>query len=273
MPTRPLLLALLALCLGTAGVGAQSVRPDARFARQDSTRRSIPAPLVGLMSAAVPGAGEFTLHLDRWLPQIALEALGWWQYRTQRAHGRAFEKKYRALACQAARGLPPGECRDTSYFEYYELMGKSDWSSSGRYDTDPSTPGVQPEQDEGTFNGLVWSRATVLNLHDHVVDTAKALLYYQHNAFPDAYYWNWDNSSLQQTVYSEYIRRGDDAFRTSSRILGFILVNHVTSAVDAFIVARLRELSRQPLIQVRSGLEPEGSSVRWKAGVALPAPR
>lgn len=272
MRTRPLLLALMALCLWAAAASAQSVRPAVRFPRQDSARKSIPAPLVGLMSAVVPGAGELTLHLDRWLPQMALEALGWWQYRAQRAQGRTYEKKYRALACQAARRLPPGECRDTSYFEYYELMGKSAWTSSGHLDSDPSKPGIQPEQDEKTFNGLVWSRATVLNLHDHVVDTAKAMLYYQQNAFPDAYYWDWQDSGLQQTVYNEYIRRGDDAFRTSSRILGFILVNHVTSAVDAFIVARLRELAHQPLIQVRSELEPEGRDVRWKAGVTLPAP-
>ncbi len=258
MHTRPLIVGLLALCLWAGAAGAQSVQPATRFPRQDSARKSIPAPLAGLMSAVLPGAGELTLHLDRWLPQMALEALGWWQYR--------------ALACQAARRLPPGVCRDTSYFEYYELMGKSAWTSSGHFDTDPGKPGIQPEQDEKTFNGLVWSRATVLNLHDHVVDTTKAMLYYEQNAFPDAYYWDWQDSGLQQTVYNEYIRRGDDAFRTSSRILGFILVNHVTSAVDAFIVARLRELAHQPLLQVRSELEPQGSEVRWKAGVTLPAP-
>lgn len=273
MVKRPLLLALVAVCLWSAELGAQSAQPAARFARQDSARRSIPAPLAGLLSAAVPGAGEFALHLDRWVPQIALEALGWWQYRAQRARGRDFEKKYRALACQAARRLPAGECRDTSYFEYYELMGKHDWSSSGRFDMDPVTAGIQPEQDGRTFNGQVWGRAVVLNLHDHVVDTTLALQYYDRNAFPDAYHWDWRDSGLEQTVYNEYIRRGDDAFRTSSRILGFILVNHVTSAVDAFIVARLRELSRQPGIQVRSRLEPESGTVRWKAGVTLPAPR
>ncbi len=272
MRPRPLLLVLVALGLWAPVLRAQTMQPAERFARQDSTRHTIPAPLAGLLSAVVPGAGEYALGLDRWLPQLALEALGWWQYRAQRAQGRSFERKYRALACQVARRLPRQECRDTSYFEYYELMGKERWPSSGPFDADPTTPGIQPpvyDQSNPMYNGYIWSLAGA----QFPTDTAARMAYYRRNAVPPAYYWNWTNNGLEQTVYDEYIRRGDDAFRTSSRILGFILVNHVTSAVDAFIVARLRELSHQPGIQVRSGLEPAGNSVRWQAGVTLPGPR
>lgn len=270
MRTRPIPLALVAFFVFAGGASGQSSRPVERFSRQDSTARGrVSAPLAGLMSAVIPGAGEYRLHLDRWVPQIALEALGWWQYRAHRLEGRSFEKRYRALACQVARRQPAGECRDTSYFEYYETMGKARWQSSGQYDADPSLGGVQPEQDLLTYNGHIWSLAERLYLNQ----PDSALSYYVRNAMPTAYLWNWGDSGLQQTVYDEYIRRGDDAFRTSSRILGFILVNHVTSAVDAFIVARLRELSSQPGIQVRSGLEPVGGTVRWQAGVSIPAPR
>ena len=53
-------------------------------------------------------------------------------------------------------------------------------------------------------------------------------------------------------------------------MLGLILANHVTSAVDVFIAARLRELSRAPSVELRTGFEPgPGGQLRWSAGVRL----
>ncbi len=259
-----LALALATLCLGAAPLHSQSPERRLRFA-QDTLRRIPPAPLAALMSAAVPGAGEYALGLDRWLPRVALEAFAWWEFRAHRQEGRRFETRYRALACQVARRIVVGECRDTSDFEYYESMGKTYYSSSGSFDRDPVQPGVQPETDPNTYNGQQWLQARQL-----FSQPEDALVYYKVHAIPPAYLWNWGDNTLEQTVYDELIRRGDDAFRSSSRILGFILANHVTSAADAFIAARLRELSRAPSLELRTGFEPgPGGQLRWSAGVRM----
>ncbi len=261
-------LALATVLLGATGAGAQAARPQSRFAGADTTRPTPKAPLVGLLSAVVPGAGEYVLHLDRWVPLLAAEAFGWWQYRAHRQEGRAFERRYRQLACEVARiRFVPGGCRDSSDFEYYETMGKKQWSSSGAWDMDPETPGVQPETDTMTYNGHVWLMANQL-----YPGSSLALDYYRQHGIPEAYRWNWGGNTLEQTYYDELIRRGDDSFRTSTRILGLIIANHLASAVDAFISARLRELGRAPQVEVRSGFERTGSSLRWRAGVTITPP-
>ncbi len=271
-------LVLVACLLAASPAAGQAVAP-ARFAARDSARPRIAAPLAALLSVAVPGAGEFALHLDRWAAQLALEAFAWWQYGAHRRDGRRLEVAYRALACKAARrGDPdalvaPGVCRDSSDFEYYETMGKSLWAScdpptrptSGAFDRDPATPGVQPETDVTTFNGCVWARAQGL----YPASDSLALGYYEKHGIPRGYLWDWSDTGLQQTNYNELIRQGDQAFRTSSRYLGFILANHLTSAVDAYIAARLRELARGPAIEVRTGFEPAGGELRWCAGVRI----
>jgi hypothetical protein len=262
---RPLALALSLLLVGAAGAHAQAARPRGSFSPPDTVRHVPNAAVVGLLSAAIPGAGEYALHLDRWVPQIALELVAWWQYRAHRREGRAYERQYRLLACQVARRIAPGECRDTSDFEYYETMGKPAYSASGSYDGDPETPGLQPETDPSSYNGHVWQLANEL----HVGDAANALAYYRTHAIPEAYSWNWGGNTLEQTVYDELIRRGDDAFRTSSRILGLILASHVTSAVDAYVAARLRELARAPSLELHTGFEPGAGELRWRAGVTL----
>jgi hypothetical protein len=260
----------LAMVLGTGtGAGGQAARPALRFATADSSRPTPQAPLVALLSAALPGAGEYVLHLDRWMPLVAGEAFAWWQYRAHRQDGRSFERRYRKLACDVARvRFVPGTCRDTSDFEYYESLGKPRYNSSGAWDVDPDPNSFQPETDTTTYNGHVWQRANQLE-----PGSSLALDYYRKYAIPEAFRWNWGGNTLEQTYYDELIRRGDDSFRTSSRILGLILANHLASAVDAFIAGRLRELARTPRIEVRSGFEPGGESVRWRAGVVITPPR
>lgn len=268
---------LLAVAVAALGLAAAPARPQAlppaRFAATASPRDTagprVPAPLAALMSAAIPGTGELTLGLDRWVPQLALEAFAWWEYRAHRREARDFEARYRRLACQVARRpfvLVPGQCADSTDFEYYETMGKPFWPSSGSYDSDPNTAGVQPETDLSTFNGYVWAQAQ--GIYPSVPD--QALAYYGRHAIPSGYRWDWGANGLEQTVYDELIHRSDAAFRTSSRLLGLILANHVTSAVDAYIAARLREVAaRAPAIEVRTGFEPAGGEVRWRAGVRI----
>lgn len=266
-----LALALAALCLGASPARPQAA-PRARFEAGDSVRPRLAAPVAGLLSATVPGAGEYVLGLDRWVPRLAVEAFAWWEYRAHRREARGFEVRYRQLACQVARRIDaaalvnPGVCRDSSDFEYYETMGKPDWSRSGEFDSDPLAPGVQPESDGSTYNGGIWVQAQRLF---GARDQAQALAYYERRAIHPGYRWDWGDNRLEQTVYDELIHRSDAAFRTSSRILGLILANHVTSAVDVYIAARLREMARAQRVEVRTGFEPGVTTLRWQADVRI----
>jgi len=274
---RLLALALVASCLAPAPLPAQS-RPPTRFTpstsgafaveQPDTARPRVSAPAAALLSGVLPGAGEYALGLDRWVPQVALELFAWWQYREHRREGRSFEQQYRQVACQVSRRIDaaayirPGVCRDTSDFEYYEHMGKSFFPASGVYDRRADSAGVQPELDTLTYNGKQWLLAQQL-----YTDGAAALAYYERNGIHTGYLWDWGDNTLEQTVFDELIHRGDAAFRTSSRLLGLILANHVAGAVDAYIAGRLKEMHRPPLIQVRTGFEPVRGDVRWRAGV------
>lgn len=261
MRPAPLLLAAALLASGAVPSAGQRPTMTRPFAA-DSVRRPLPAAIAGLLSAAVPGAGEYALRLDRWIPRLAIEGFAWWQFREHRQEARQFERQYRLLACQVARRIAPGQCQDAADFEYYEQLGK--WSSSGSFDSNPTIVGLQPEADSSTYNGDVWKLA-----QRRSTSTAGALAYYEAHAIAPAYVWNWGDNTLEQTVYREVIRRGDDAFRSSSRILGIILANHATSAVDAFIAARLRELAAGRAVHVHTGVAPAGARLRWAAEVRL----
>lgn len=256
-----LLLAAALLATGATASSGQRL-PATRLLAADTGRHRLPAPVIGLLSAAVPGAGEYALHLDRWLPRLAIEAFAWSEYRAHRREARDYERRYRRLACEVARRIVPGECRDTSEFEYYEQMGK--WDASGSFDSNPAISGLQPEADTTTYNGSIWKLAQRKS-----ASTAAAVAFYETHAIPTSYRWYWGDNTLEQTVYREMIRRGDDAFRSSTRILGLVMANHVTSAVDAFIAARLGELAAGRSVNVQTGVLPAGADFRWEAQVRV----
>jgi hypothetical protein len=135
-----------------------------------------------------------------------------------------------------ARRVSVGERRDT-VFEYYEAMAY--FSSSGEW-----LPGGQPEQQAGTFNGEIWKLAQALYLPGRQPTAPgsaayqQALQYYLQRAIPPGYAWAWGASNLEQQVFADLIGESDAAFRSATRYLGFILANHITSAVDALITAR-----------------------------------
>lgn len=256
-------LLLAAALLATSATASSGQRLSAtRLLIPDTSGHRLPAPVIGLLSAAVPGAGEYALHLDRWLPRVAVEAYAWWEYRAHRREARDYERHYRVLACEVSRRIVPGECRDTSEFEYYEQMGR--WDASGSFDSNPTISGLQPESDPSTYNGDVWRLAQLKS-----ATTSAAVAFYEAHAIPPSYRWYWGDNTLEQTVYRELIRRGDDAFRSSTRILGLVMANHVTSAVDAFIAARLGELAAGRSINVQTGLMPAGADFRWEAQVRV----
>jgi hypothetical protein len=229
---------------------------------------STPPPLSPrfLLSAVVPGSAQFLAGDERWVPYLAAEVWALISYVQQHRSARASEERYRDLAWQVARRVSVGERRDT-VFEYYEAMAF--FSSSGEW-----LPAGQPEQQAGTFNGEIWRLAQALFFPGGEPTAPgsaayqQALQYYLQRAIPPGYAWAWGASNLEQQVFADLIGESDAAFRSATRYLGFILANHITSAVDAFVTARLRQLAGTDL-RMESFPIREGGALRLELGVRL----
>jgi hypothetical protein len=215
-----------------------------------------------LASLALPGAGQYVLKQDRWLPYVAVETWAWLRYVQRRSNARRLSIEYKDLAWSTARRISVGERRDTT-FPYYEVL--LHFTASGAYDSQPAVPGLQPEFDRSTYNGEQWDLATKLFLPDGAPAEPgtpayeAALQYYSTHAIPDQYAFAWNRDQLEQQVYENVINESDAAYRDATRMLGLILANHLTSAVDALISARLRAAGVN--MRFESGLGPETMNV------------
>jgi len=151
-------------------------------------------------------------------------------------------RRFQNLAFDVARRSFGPTRRDT-IFEYYEQMER--FAESGRYDADPGA-GFAPESDRGTYNGSVWllARRTYWEDPDVAPDPTslqywRAVQFYQARAVGPNFQWSWRDHSLEHEVFRDFIRRSDNAFRRAQSQVGLLLANHVLSAVDALISARL----------------------------------
>ncbi len=217
-------------------------------------------------SAVVPGAGQFLLHADRWVPFAAVEAWGWFSYFDRRGNGRSLARDFRDLAWSVARRVSVGGRRD-SIFEYYEAM--SHFASSGALDGDPRTSGVQPELDSTTFNGELWVLAKALyfpggiDMPPGTQAYERALQYYLGRAIPASFAWAWGDSNLEQQTFRELIRRSDESLRSSTQILGLLLANHMVSAINALVAGRLQAKNAPVRLRVGSSFEAGDPQGRW----------
>lgn len=271
MTARALLLALGTLACARALEAQGPVRPD-RFAG-DTAMTTSTTGIAFVASAVLPGAGQFYLKSERWVPFVAVEAWAWVKYADNHRRGRRLEREYRDLAWNVARRVTTAPRRD-SVFTYYEAIKEHD--SSGLFDADPSAEGLQPEPDENTFNGIQWRRAQQLFLRGipavpGTPEYEQALAYYRANAIPDNYGWSWGRSLLEQREFAETISRSDAAFRDATRMMGVILANHIVSAVDALVQARVKMLKEHRL-RIGGTLEPDGASYLWTMTVRIPLP-
>lgn len=220
---------------GTAGTSGPAVAADSVGADPlgPSPKRAL------LLSGLLPGAGEFYAgSKKRAALFFGLEAAAWGVYLSWTGKGNDLEDDFRAVAneewdpwnylqwrtstisrfssithalpcssyvASAATSTPTGEalsgCPSTEKQQYYELIGKYDQYISGWSDLrDHDGNPVQPTEVDSAENYLSELRLDYEN---------------------------------QRNESNKYLKR-------ASNISGFILVNHVLSAIDAARVARAR---------------------------------
>jgi hypothetical protein len=266
MPRGRALLGAALLALGQVGTAAAQRVPEPGAAAGRVAPQEVPpvSPLF-MASAVLPGAAQFVMGDDRWVPYLATELWAVISYAQQRRSARALERRYRDVAWQVARRPDRPEARRDTVFEYYEAMAH--YPSSGGF-----MPNGQPETQPGTFNGDIWKLARALYFPGGEEAPPgspayqQALAYYHSRAIPPGYGWAWGASNLEQQVFADLITDSDAAFRSATRYLGLILANHITSAVDALVTARLRQLAGEGL-KIQSTPVRDGDRLRLEYGL------
>ena len=255
-PGPPALVLALALAT-TGGLGAQvpptsAPGPGGHGMLSEPTKALWVRPLASLL---VPGTGQLLGGHTRGAVYLVAEALLITRTLTFNSEGRRDQERYRELATVVARAPYSPVTQDT-VFEYYEQMGR--WVESGPFDTDPG-PALVPPTDERTYNGQIWllARTTFFPNPDEIPPTdspeyQRALTFYASRAIGPNFQWSWRNAGLEQDLYRQTISASDEAFRAATTTLGILLVNHLLSAVDAFITERLTG-TRLP-VELRTGL-------------------
>jgi hypothetical protein len=216
-----------------------------------------------IASLLVPGTGQLLGGRSRGAVYLVAEALLITRALTLNSEGRRDQERYRELAMVVARAPYEPVLQDT-IFEYYEQMGR--WVDSGPFDTDPG-PLLVPPDDERTYNGQIWALARTTFFPDPGVappadspEYQRALAFYANRAIGPNFRWSWRNAGLEQDLYRQTISASDEAFRGATTTLGILLVNHLLSAVDAYITERLAG-TRRPL-ELRTGVRPPGPGRR-----------
>ncbi len=198
-----------------------------------------------LHSLVVPGLAQYRQQQRRWIAYAGVEVLSAVVYLVARADALGLRDDYRTFAWSAARAGFTTAPRQDGDFEYYERLTR--WGTSGRWDSDPFLEGLQPENNPATYNGSVWALAMeIYNLDAAAAKGSpaygRALQYYRENGYGPAFLWAWREGSGDQRHFVGLIASSDDRFRDARLALGVLVANHVFSALDGFITARLRAL-------------------------------
>ncbi len=223
--------------------------------QQEPSPRIFVRPLASLL---VPGTGQLLAHQDRGAVYLAAEVYLVSRFLQLDHEAMAEARRFQGLAFDVAR-RSFGPVRRDTIFEYYEQMER--FAESGSYDADPGATFV-PEADPQTYNGAVWLLARRTFWEDPNVPPDptspqywRALEFYQARAVGPNFQWSWRDHSLEHEVFRDYIKRSDTAFRRAQNQIGLLLANHVLSAVDALISARMSAATgRSAQMQTSVGL-------------------
>lgn len=214
------------------------LRPEA-FAPQDTTG---PMWVPTVSSLIIPGSGQLMLAQERGAIYLVVEAFLIARFFRFYGEGSRESDRYRGLAFTVARASFDPTVFDTA-FTYYEKL--QDFRESGPFDTDPG-PDLVPPLDDRTFNGSIWAlaRQTFFVDPDSLPDPSsdeyrRALEFYRRRAVGPNFLWSWRDAGLEQDLFRQSIQQSDEAFRRATTQLGLLLVNHLLSAIDAFITTRV----------------------------------
>jgi hypothetical protein len=224
-------------------------RTQARTLWRVSPRAGRYAPIV---SAIIPGGGQYLLGDDRFIGYVAVEALAWWKY-AKDVHERIDQDaSYKTLARRVARSpfangspdlLPDGS------WDYYEKM--RDYLESGPFSLSSVGP-IVPDTDATTFNGSRWKLA------QSTLSTREAALQqYLRTAIRPEFAWSWKSAQFQYDVFKRTTNKRNDAYRAGFTDLMVISANHILSMVDAFSTVRLRTTTNA------NGTTSIGARVSW----------
>ena len=237
---------LIALAVWGAGEGGMS---SAVSQQADTTVPPAGVLVRPLASLVIPGTGQLLAHQDRGAVYLAAEVYLVSRYLQLDHEAMSEQRQFQNLAFEVARRQFGPTRRDT-IFEYYEQMER--FAESGNYDADPGAAFV-PESDPRTYNGSVWLLARRTFWEDPAVPPDptspqywNALQFYQARAVGPNFQWSWRDHSLEHEVFRDFIQRSDNAFRRAQNQIGLLLANHVVSAVDALISARLTAAAGRP---------------------------
>ena len=227
--------------LPLAATSALRPSPSPLFAAAD------PGPAASFAtSLALPGLGQYRQGQRRWIVYAALEAATLAFFAHARSEAAGLRRDYRNLAWSAARSPLGAQMRVDGDFDYYERL--SHWQASGLWDTDPARAGLQPETDPATWNGSIWRLA----LEIYNVDAThpegsprydRALDYYRERGYGPLFLWAW-SSPADRERYRALIAGSDSRFRDARLAIGLLAANHIVSALDSFISARLSALPK-----------------------------
>jgi hypothetical protein len=241
------------------GQGQDTVPPDTTVRASLLVR-----PLASLL---IPGSGQLMAHQDRGAVYLAAEIYLVSQFLQLDHEATREATRFQTLAFNVARRPYMPERTDT-VFEYYEQMER--FPESGFYDADPG-PAFAPETNPLTYNGSMWllARRTFWpdpNVPPDPMSQAyiNALSFYWNHAVTPGFQWSWRDHSLEHEEYRESIRRSDNSFRSAQDQIGLLLANHVLSAVDALISARLAAAAGRP-VEVHSSVGLGGRTGVWLA--------
>jgi hypothetical protein len=250
---------------GIVALGAAllvALPPSAR-GQTDSTPSVLPRELTlpllqrpwvrPVASLLVPGSGQLIGGRDRGVVYLAAEV--WFLARALALsqQGRREKAQLLTLAYDVAR-QPFGPAFSDGPWKYYETM--SEWVESGAYNL-AGPNGFQPPTDTLTFNGALWllARRNFLVNPDSIPATSDpayqaAVRFYRQRAYGDAYRWSWKDARIEMDVYRQKIKNSDNDFRQATNYLGAVVLNHLASAVDAFITLRVGGASLLPRARV-----------------------